>query len=178
MTREDKNAAIAELQETLSNSSFFYIADSSTLTVAQVNKFRRMCFEKGVKMKVAKNTLIRKALEAIAAEDGKRNYEDIYDILHGPSTLLISDNPKAPAMLIEAFRKEAERPLLKGAYIDSSIFIGDDQLKALTNLKSKEELIGDIIGLLQSPARNLASLITASGSKVAGIVKTLAEREG
>ncbi len=175
MTREDKNAAIAELQETLGNTSFFYLADSSTLTVAQVNKLRRMCFEKGIKMKVAKNTLIRKALEAIAA-DGQRNYEALYESLHGPTTLFISENPKAPAQLIEEFRKSAERPLLKAAYIDSSIFIGDDQLKALVNLKSKEELVGEIIGLLQSPARNLASLITASGSKIAGIVKTLAER--
>ncbi len=175
MTREDKNAAIAELQETLGNTSFFYLADSSTLTVAQVNKLRRMCFEKGIKMKVAKNTLIRKALEAIAS-DGQRNYEALYESLHGPTTLFISENPKAPAQLIEEFRKSAERPLLKAAYIDSSVFIGDDQLKALVNLKSKEELVGEIIGLLQSPARNLASLITASGSKIAGIVKTLAER--
>ncbi len=177
MTREDKNTAISELKQTLSATSFFYIADSSTLTVAQVNKLRRMCFEKGIKMKVAKNTLIRKALEAIAA-DGQRDYEPIYESLHGPTTLLISENPKAPAQLIEEFRKSAERPLLKAAYIDSSIFIGDDQLKALVNLKSKEELIGEIIGLLQSPGRRLSSLLTSSGSQVAGIVKTLAEREG
>ncbi len=177
MTREDKSAAIAELQEVLGNTAFFYLADSSTLTVAQINKFRRMCFEKGVKVKVAKNTLIRKALEALAAE-GRNPYEPLYDSLHGPTTLLVCDNPKAPAQLIEEFRKTAERPILKAAYIDSSIYIGDDQLKALVNLKSKEELIGEIVDLLQSPARNLAALITASGSKVAGIVKTLAEREG
>lgn len=177
MTREDKNAAIAELRETLGATPFFYITDSSTLTVAQVNKLRRMCFEKGIKMQVAKNTLIRKALEAIAA-DSQRDYAPLYDSLHGPTTLLISDNPKAPAQLIEEFRKTAERPVLKAAYIDSSIFIGDDQVKALVNLKSKEELIGEIAGLLMSPARNLAGAIASSGSKVAGVIKTLAEREG
>lgn len=177
MTREDKNAAIAELRETLGATPFFYITDSSTLTVAQVNKLRRMCFEKGIKMQVAKNTLIRKALEAIAA-DSQRDYAALYDSLHGPTTLLISDNPKAPAQLIEEFRKTAERPVLKAAYIDSSIFIGDDQVKALVNLKSKEELIGEIAGLLMSPARNLAGAIASSGSKVAGVIKTLAEREG
>ncbi len=178
MTRADKDAAIAELQETLGNASFFYIADSSTLTVAQVNKLRRMCFERKVTMKVAKNTLIRKALEAIDAQNGRRNYEPLYEALHGPTTLFISENPKAPAQLIDEFRQSAERPLLKAAYIDSGIFLGDEQLKALVNLKSKEELLGEIIGLLQSPARRLSSLITASGSKIAGIVKTLAEREG
>jgi len=173
MTRDDKTAAIAELQEELGNSPFFYLADSSTLTVAKINQFRRMCYEKGVKVKVAKNTLIRKALEAISDSKG---YEPLFEVLHGPTTILISDNPKAPAKLIEEFRKTSERPILKAAYIDSSVFIGDDQLKALVSLKSKDELVGEIIGLLQSPARTLASQITASGSKIAGIVKALEER--
>jgi len=173
MTRDDKTAAIAELQEELGNSPFFYLADSSTLTVAKINQFRRMCYEKGVKVKVAKNTLIRKALEAISDSKG---YEPLFEVLHGPTTILISDNPKAPAKLIEEFRKTSERPILKAAYIDSSVFIGDDQLKALVLLKSKDELVGEIIGLLQSPARTLASQITASGSKIAGIVKALEER--
>jgi large subunit ribosomal protein L10 len=173
MTRDDKTAAIAELQEELGNSPFFYLADSSTLTVAKINQFRRMCYEKGVKVKVAKNTLIRKALEAISDSKG---YEPLFEVLHGPTTILISDNPKAPAKLIEEFRKTSERPILKAAYIDSSVFIGDEQLKALVSLKSKDELVGEIIGLLQSPARTLASQITASGSKIAGIVKALEER--
>lgn len=174
MTREDKTAVIAELQEELGNTPFFYLADSSTLTVAKINQFRRMCFEQGVKVKVAKNTLIRKALEAVA--DDSKGYEPLYEVLHGPTTILISDNPKAPAKLIEEFRKTSERPILKAAYIDSSVFIGDDQLKALVSLKSKDELVGEIIGLLQSPARTLASQLKASGSKIAGIVKTLEER--
>lgn len=173
MTREDKSIAIAELKEELGNSPFFYLADSSTLTVAKINKFRRMCFEKGIKVKVAKNTMIQKALESEPEEKG---YQALFQILAGPTTILISSNPKAPAQLIEEFRKSEERPILKAAYIDSAVFIGDDQIKVLTKLKTKEEMIGEIIGLLQSPARTLASQITASGSKLAGIVKALEER--
>jgi large subunit ribosomal protein L10 len=173
MTRAEKTAAIEELREELGNSQFFYLTDSSTLTVAKINKFRKMCFEQGIKVKVAKNTLIKKALET--APDSK-GYAGLYDSLHGPTTILISENPKAPAKLLEEFRKTEERPLLKAAYIDSSVYVGDDQLVMLTKLKSKDEMIGEIIGLLQSPGRRLASQITASGSKLAGIVKTLAER--
>jgi large subunit ribosomal protein L10 len=173
MTREDKSVAIAELKEELGGTPFFYLADSSTLPVAKINKFRRMCFEKGISVKVAKNTLIQKALES---EPESKGYAALFEVLHGPTTILISPNPKAPAQLLAEFRKTEERPLLKAAYIDSSIFIGDDQLVALTKLKSKEEMVGEIIGLLQSPARRLASQITATGSKIAGIVKTLEER--
>lgn len=173
MTREDKSAAIAELKEELGGTPFFYLADSSTLTVAKINKFRRLCFEKGVTIKVAKNTLIRKALES---EPESKGYKGLFDALHGPTTILISSNPKAPAQLIEEFRKSEERPLLKAAYIDTSVYLGDDQLKALTQLKSKEEMVGEIIGLLQSPGRRIASQLKATGSKLAGIVKTLEER--
>lgn len=173
MTREEKTVAIEELKEELGNSSFFYLTDSSTLTVAKINKFRRMCFEKGITVKVAKNTLIKKALEN---EPESKGYAALFGTLHGPTTILISSNPKAPAKLLEEFRKTEERPILKAAYIDSSVYIGDDQLATLVKLKSKEEMVGEIIGLLQSPGRRLASQITASGSKVAGIVKTLAER--
>lgn len=175
MTREDKAAAIAELKEDLLDSSFFYIADSSVLPVSKVDKLRRMCFDKGIKMKVAKNTLIRKALEN---EPESKGYAGLWEALHGPTTILISDNPKAPAKLIQEFRgKDGERPILKAAYIDSSVFLGDDQLKALTELKSREEVIGDILGLLMSPAQQLVSQINATGSKIAGIAKVLSERE-
>ncbi len=173
MTREEKTSAIAELKEELGNTPFFYLADSSTLTVAKINKLRRMCFDKGITMKVAKNTLIQKALES---EPESKGYAALFAALHGPTTILISSNPKAPAQLLEEFRKTEERPLLKAAYIDSSVFLGDDQLKALTQLKSKEEMIGEIIGLLQSPAKRIASQLTATGGKIAGIVKTLEER--
>jgi large subunit ribosomal protein L10 len=173
MTREEKTVAIEELKEELGNSPFFYLTDSSTLTVAKINKFRRMCFEQGITVKVAKNTLIQKALES---EPESKGYAALFGSLHGPTTILISSNPKAPAKLLEEFRKTEERPILKAAYIDSSIYIGEEQLATLVKMKSKEEMIGEIIGLLQSPGRRLASQITASGSKVAGIVKALAER--
>ncbi len=174
MTREDKTAAIAELREELENASFFYLADSSTLSVAKVNKLRRMCFEQGISVKVAKNTLIQKALEGAPESKG---YQGLFEILHGPTTIMISSNPKAPALLIDEFRRTEERPLLKAAYIDSAVFIGDDQLKTLTKLKTKDEMVGEIIGLLQSPARRLSSQITATGGKLAGIVKALEERQ-
>lgn len=173
MTREDKTAAIAELKEELSGTSFFYLADSSTLPVSKINRFRRLCFEQGIKMKVAKNKLIQKALEG---EPDSKGYAALFDVLHGPTTILISENPKAPAKLLAEFRKTEERPLLKAAYIDSAVFIGDEQLVALTKLKSKEEMIGEIIGLLQSPMKRVASQLTATGGKLAGIVKTLEER--
>jgi large subunit ribosomal protein L10 len=173
MTKEEKTIAIAELKEQLGGTSFFYLADSSTMTVAKINNFRRAAYKQGITVQVAKNTLIQKALEQL--EEGK-GYKPLFEVLHGPTTILISDNPKAPALLLAEFRKTDERPLLKAAYIDSAVFIGDDQIKPLTKLKSKEEMVGEIIGLLQSPARRLASQITASGSKIAGIVKALEER--
>jgi large subunit ribosomal protein L10 len=173
MTREEKSAAIAELKEELGSVPFFYLADSSTLPVAKINKFRRMCFEKGITVKVAKNTLIQKALES---EPESKGYQALFAALQGPTTILISPNPKAPAQLLEEFRKTEERPLLKAAYIDSSVYLGDEQLATLSKLKSKEEMVGEIIGLLQSPAKRLSSQITATGGKLAGIVKTLEER--
>ena len=173
MTREDKNTAIAELKEELGNTPFFYLTDSSTLTVAKINKFRRLCFEKGISVKVAKNTLIQKALES---EPESKGFAALYDSLKGPTTILISENPKAPAKLLEEFRKSEERPILKAAYIDASVFVGDDQIAVLTKMKSKDELIGEIITLLQSPAKRIASQITATGTRIAGIVKTLEER--
>jgi large subunit ribosomal protein L10 len=174
MTREDKSAAIAELKEELGSTPFFYLTDSSTLPVAKINRFRRMCFDKGIIVKVAKNTLIQKALES---EPESKGYSALFSALSGPTTILISQNPKAPAQLLEEFRKTEERPLLKAAYIDSSVYLGDDQLALLVKLKTKDEMVGEIIGLLQSPGRRLASQIKATGSKIAGIVKTLEERE-
>ncbi len=173
MTREDKDIAIAELKEDLGGAPFFYLADSSTLPVSKINRLRRLCFEKGITIKVAKNTLIQKALEN---EPASKGYAALFEALQGPTTILISQNPKAPAQLLADFRKTEERPLLKAAYIDTAVFLGDDQLIALTKLKSKEEMVGEIIGLLQSPMKRIASQITATGTKIAGIVKTLEER--
>lgn len=173
MNRDDKTAAIAELREMLQNAPFFYLADSSSLPVEKVNLLRRQCFEKGITMKVAKNKLIQKALEGAASEKG---YEQLFAALEGPTTLLISENPKAPAKLISEFRKTSERPLLKAAYIDSSVYLGDDMLESLTKIRSKEEVLGEIITILQSPIKNVVGAITSSGSKIAGIVKALEER--
>lgn len=173
MTKDQKNEAIEILKEKFNQYNNFYVTNTESLTVAQVGKLRRICFNKNVEMKVAKNTLIRKALESIDAE----RYSGVYDSLNGVTALLFSENAKEPAMIISTFRAEnkSERPLLKAAYIDTDVFVGNDQLEALKTLKSKHDLIGDIIGLLQSPAKNVISGLNAGG-KLASLVKALEER--
>lgn len=173
MTRDQKQETIESLKEQFANSNIFYITDSSTLTVAQINQLRRICFEKGVGFKVAKNTLIKKALEA--NEDSEK-YTKLFDVLHGPSSIMFSETSSLPAKIIKDFRKSSEKPVLKAAYIDSDVFVGEENLEVLATLKSKEELIGDIIGLLQSPAKNVISALQSGGNKLAGIVKTLSEK--
>ncbi len=173
MTKTEKTAAIEALKEKFDQASNFYITDSSTLTVAQINKLRRLCFQNGVEMHVVKNTLARKAMDALPAE---RNYPALYDALHGPTTLMFAESVKTTAKLIKEFRKDSERPILKAAYIDSSVFLGDDQLEVLLKLKSKEELVGEVLMLLQSPARNVVSALLSGGQTIAGIVKALEER--
>lgn len=174
MTKSQKNDAIALLKEKFSQYNNFYLADSSSLTVEQVNALRRVCFEKKVEMRVAKNTLIRKALEAINAE----SYSGVYDSLKGQTAIMFSENAKEPAVIISGFRQKTngERPVLKAAFIDTDVFVGDEQLATLTRLKSKHELIGEIIGLLQSPAKNVIGALQSGGNKLAGILKTLEER--
>jgi large subunit ribosomal protein L10 len=171
MRKEEKHDVVLALKEQIESFSNLYIADTSNLTVAAVNDIRRKCFDSGIKMQVAKNTLIKKALEAASGE-----YAELYDVLKGSSTLLFSNSGNAPAKLIKALRASGDKPLLKAAYIDSAIFIGDNQLNALVNLKSKEELIGEIIGLLQSPAKNVISGLQSGKNKLAGIVKALEQR--
>jgi len=173
MKREDKTTIIEELTKKFTDSNFFYIADSSELNVGDITQFRGLCYEKGIEMRVVKNTLIKKALEA-ASTDGA--YDELYDALKGPSSLMFTDTANAPAKIMEEFRKKHAKPVLKAAYIDSGIYIGDDALKELANLKSKEELIGEIVSLLQSPAKNVISALKSSGSTIAGLVKTLQER--
>lgn len=173
MTREQKTAEIEALKELLGGVNFFYIADASTMTVEKVNDLRRACFEKGVTMKVAKNTLIRKALEAQAESKG---LEPVYEALHGPTALLLADVANVPARLLKDFRADDSKPALKAAWIDGAVYLGDDQLETLTKLKSKEELLGEVIGLLQSPASNLISALKSGGGKIAGLVKALEER--
>lgn len=173
MTPAQKNEAIQVLKEKFSQYDNFYITNTESLTVEQVSKLRRICFEKNVEMKVAKNTLIKKAMEQI---DGER-YTHIYDALHGVTALLFSENAKEPALIISSFRdsSKTQKPVLKAAYIDGSVFSGNDQLDVLKALKSKNELIGEIIGLLQSPAKNVISALNA-GSKLAGLVQALESR--
>ena len=174
MTKQEKTAVIEELKGVFANLYFFYITDASTLSVEKINNFRRLCFERGVQMRVIKNTLIRKALESAASE---KNYEAIFGELKGPTAVLYAEGAaNIPAKVLKEFRAGNDRPLLKAAYIDTAVFIGDDQLDALTKLKSKEQLLGEVIGLLQSPARNVISALQSGGQTIAGLVKTLQER--
>ncbi len=158
MTKDQKNEVIEVLKGKFSQYNNFYVADTESLTVEQVGKLRRACFSKEVEMKVAKNTLIKKALESLDAE----KYAGVYDSLHKVTALMFSENPKNPALIISSFRKESngERPVLKAAFINGDVYMGDEQLKTLTQIKTKNELIGEVIGLLQSPAKRvLAALL-------------------
>src|ERR1700754_1026933 len=173
MTKDQKNEVIDVLKEKFSQYNNFYVTNTESLSVEQVVKLRRVCFNKQVEMKVAKNTLIKKALESL---DDKR-YSGMYDSLHGVTAILFSENAKEPALIISSFRKDTngEKPVLKAAFIDGDVFAGDNQLKTLTALKSKQELVGEIIGLLQSPAKNVISGLNA-GNKLAGLIKALEDR--
>lgn len=173
MTKQEKNEVIELLKGKFSQYNNFYVTDTESLSVEQVGKLRRACFSKNVEMKVAKNTLIKKALESI---DSAR-YTGVYNSLNNVTALLFSENPKEPALILSSFRKENnnEKPVLKAAFIDGDVFEGDNQLTALTTLKSKNDLIGEIIGLLQSPAKNVISALNA-GNKLAALVKALEER--
>jgi len=171
MNKEEKHELVLALTEQIKEYGNFYITDTSDLTVAKVNHIRRKCFESDITMQVAKNSLIKKAMENL---DG--DFSSLYDVLKGSSSILFSKSSTAPAKLIKQLRKTGEKPILKAAYIDSAVFIGDKQLDTLINLKSKEQLIGEIIGLLQSPAKNVISALQSGGNKLAGIVKTLQER--
>lgn len=173
MNKQEKNEVIEILKGKFSQYNNFYLTNTEALTVEQISKLRRVCFDKNVEMKVAKNTLIRKALEQL---DSTR-FEGTFDSLHGVTALLFSENPKEPALIISSFRKDAntDKPLLKAAFIDGDVFVGDNQLAALKDLKSKQDLIGEIIGLLQSPAKNVISGLNA-GAKLASLVKALEDR--
>ncbi|GAB3021626.1 50S ribosomal protein L10 [Niabella terrae] len=170
MTKEQKNEVIEVLKDKFTQYNNFYITDTESLSVEQITKLRRACFDKNVEMRVAKNTLIKKALESIDTD----RYNDVYGSLHKVTALMFSENPKEPAVILSAFRTESklERPVLKAAFIDGSVYEGDENLKALTTLKSKQDLIGEIIGLLQSPAKNVISALNA-GNKLASLVKAL-----
>jgi large subunit ribosomal protein L10 len=171
MNRDEKGAIIEQLAHQLSEHKYIYITDVSSLDAQKTSQLRRAFFKDGVVMQVAKNTLIEKAIERT-----DKNFGALVDTLKGNTALLFSQDSKTPAKIIKEFRKATDKPYLKGAYIDTDIFVGDDQLEALIKLKSKNELIGEIIGLLQSPAQNVISALQSSGGKLAGIVKTLSEK--
>jgi len=172
MTPAQKNEAIEVLKGKFTQYDNFYITNTESLTVAQVGKLRRLCFEKNVEMKVAKNTLIKKALESF--NDAK--YAGVYESLHGVTALMFSDSPKEPALILSSFRKtNKDKPVLKAALIGTDVFSGDDQLKALTNIKTKNELIGEVLGLLQSPAKRvLAALLHHHEQKADGATEEVA----
>ncbi|MCB0655235.1 MAG: 50S ribosomal protein L10 [Saprospiraceae bacterium] len=170
MTRADKTAEIARLKEKFEQQTFFYLTDTFALSVDQINRFRRLCFEKGIEVFVAKNTLVKKALEAI---EGERGYAPLFDILHGPTTLMFSDNAKLPAKVIEEFRKEFDKPVLKAAYIDSDVFIGDDQIKELIKLKTKEEVIADIIAMLEGPIQGVLGGLNSGANTIYGLLDAI-----
>ena len=172
MNKDQKAQYIEDLAQDLSKANVFYLADTSALTVETINQLRRRCFQQGIELRVVKNTLLAKAMAKVEG----RNYDNLASVLSGPTSIMFSEVGNAPAKLIADFRKKSPKPLLKGAYIDEAIFIGDDQLKVLESLKSKEELVGQIIGMLQSPAQNVLSALKGSGNTIAGILKTLEER--
>lgn len=181
MTRAEKQELIEELSERFAQNSFFYITDASGMSVAQINNFRRLCYSKGMPFKVYKNTLIRKALDRLPTDTSGMDMA-----LKGQSGILFSDESgSAPAKLLKQYHKtltlrkgEIAKPVLKGAYLDSDVYIGANNLDMLTSIKGKQELIGEIIGLLQSPAKNVVSALQSGGNKLAALLETLSKREG
>ena len=171
MTKEEKAAVIEDLTGQLAENSTIYLADISGLDAVSTSDLRRACFKANIKLSVVKNTLLAKAMEASDKEFG-----DLPIVLKGNTSLMFSEIGNAPAKLIQNFRRKSDKPLLKGAYIESGVYIGDDKLLALVNIKSKEEVIADIIALLQSPAKNVISGLKSGGGKLAGILKTLSEK--
>ena len=174
MTREEKAQMIEELAAKFADHAHFYITDATGFTVAQVNNFRRLCFKSGVEYRVYKNTLIRKALERQEGTD----FSPLFKTLHGFSGVIFSkEHGNVPAKVIQEFRKKMEgKPVLKGASVSSDLYVGDENLKTLADLKSKNELIGELIGLLQSPAKNVISALQSGKHTIAGLVKTLESR--
>ena len=171
MTREEKSQVIDNLTSQLADSSTIYLADISGLDALSTSNLRRACFKANVRLAVVKNTLLSKAMEK-----SDKDFGELPETLKGNTSIMISETGNAPAKVIKEFRKKSDRPVLKGAYIEESIYVGDDQLDTLVNIKSKEELIGEIITILQSPAKNVVSALQSGGGKLSGILKTLSEK--
>ncbi len=172
MTREEKANVIQDLTTELADNATIYLADISGLNAQTTSDLRRACFKANIKLSVVKNTLLAKAMEA-----SEREFGELPEVLKGNTSLMFSEVGNAPAKLIKKFRKKSDKPLLKGAFVEEAIYIGDENLDALVSIKSKEEMIGEIITLLQSPAKNVISGLKSGGGKLAGIIKTLSERE-
>ena len=172
MTKEEKAKYIDDLTAELTQAGVFYLADTSELSVEVINNLRRKCFQSGVTLKVVKNTLLHKAMERVEGID----YGQLSEVLAGPTSIMFAEVGNVPAKIIQEFRKKSAKPILKGAFVGEAIFIGDNQLETLANIKSKDELLGEIVGLLQSPAKNVISALKGQGGKIAGILKTLEER--
>jgi|TARA_X000000950_G_scaffold258851_1_gene326733 large subunit ribosomal protein L10 len=171
MTREEKSVAINEILDVLKSNQNIYLTDISGLNALETSNLRRMCFKAGVKLSVVKNTLLEKAMES-----SEKDFGELKETLKGNTSVMIAEVSNAPAKVIKNFRKKSERPILKGAMIEEDIYIGDEQLETLFTIKSKEELIGDIIMLLQSPAKNVISALSSSGGKLSGILQTLSNK--
>ncbi|MEJ1223750.1 50S ribosomal protein L10 [Sediminicola sp. 1XM1-17] len=171
MTREEKLNVIQDLTAQLGSNSIIYLADISGMNASATSDLRRACFKANIKLAVVKNTLLAKAMDA-----SEKDFGELPGVLVGNTSIMYSDTGNAPAKLIKNFRKKTTKPLLKGAYIEEAVYVGDENLEALINIKSKEEMIGEIIGLLQSPAKNVISGLKSGGGKLAGILKTLSEK--
>jgi large subunit ribosomal protein L10 len=171
MTKEEKINMINTIKSELDNSSNIYLTDCSGLNADLTSKLRRACFKSNIKLSVVKNTLLVKAMEEV-----EKDFGELKSVLKGNTALMYSEVGNAPAKVIKNFRKKSEKPILKGAFVEESIYLGDDMLDSLVDIKSKEELIGEIISLLQSPAKNLISALKSSGNKISGVLKTLSEK--
>ena len=172
MRREEKNAIIDSLAERIKEYSHFYLTDTAQLNAADTSNLRRKCFENDIKLIVVKNTLLKRALE-----QSDIDFEELYPVLKGTSSIMFTQSGNTPAKLIKEFRKQHDKPVLKGAYVQESIYIGDNMLDTLVSVKTREELIGDVIMLLQSPAKNVISALKSGGNKLHGVLETLSKRE-
>ncbi|GFS04162.1 50S ribosomal protein L10 [Elysia marginata] len=171
MTREEKSKQIQSIKDQVESSNTIYLADLSGLNSDDTIRLRRACFKANIKLELVKNTLLKKAMEA-----SDRDFGDLHEVLKGNTSLMVCEQASAPAKIIKEFRKKSERPTLKGAYIQEAVYIGDNQLDALASMKSKEEVVGEIVMLLQSPVKNILSALDSSKDKIAGVVKTLSDK--
>ena len=171
MKKENKSAVIDSLVEKINNNAHFYLADISGLNAEDTSDLRRKCFENGVQLQVAKNTFVK-----IAMEKAEGDFEGLYEVLKGNTSVMFTETGNAPAKVIKEFRGGNDKPILKGAYVEEGIYIGDNQIDVLSSIKSKEEVIGDIIGLLQSPIKNVLGALQSAPNTIGGLVKTLQER--